>query len=260
MDLKINLDLESLKTIYLDYKPYLIPVVTILACILIFILIIIPQLNLLSDNRAKREEEINKLNILRKNLSIVSGVQDSELKNNLSLASKALPVNKDFEAILDAVSSAANISGVAVGDFEFSVGDITNPPKAQKKFPSLEIDLSLATNTDGMIRFIDEVYRTVPLVEASNVRVAGNSATVVLVFYYKPLPPLNLNPAIQFKDLDKNDVETLNKISSFNNALFSGSGAINPVSTEGAQIEPEAPSVTPENIENESTESGEVIL
>ena len=74
MDLKINLDIQNLKTVYEDYKQYLIPIGTILASFLILFLIVFPQFRLISDTQEKRDEEKVKLSILNANLANLESI------------------------------------------------------------------------------------------------------------------------------------------------------------------------------------------
>lgn len=218
MDLKINLDIESLKTVYQDYKNYLIPLGIIFVCIVLLIMIILPQLTLISDTQQKKEEEVNKLNILNTNLVQLESINDGALSDYVSTVTLALPIQKNFESVLGAISSAANVSGVLVGDYQFQVGDISHPPKAGGgKFPSIEISLSLTSDVDSTLRFMDEIYRTVPLAEVKGVSVSGDSTTIDLVFFFKPLPPSGIDPTIQFRKITPKDKNLLNEIFKYNN-------------------------------------------
>jgi len=229
MDLKINLDIQNLKTVYEDYKQYLIPIGTILASFLILFLIVFPQFRLISDTQEKRDEEKVKLSILNANLANLESISESDLTNDLFIVTAALPIQKNFEAVLGAVSSAANASGVFLGDYQFQVGDITRPPVAGGgKYPSIEINLNINANVEGTIRFMEEIYRTVPLVEIKGVNVSGENTVISLVFFFKPLPPKGLDPSLKFRIITQKDKDLMNLISKYNNINSQSSLELSP--------------------------------
>lgn len=189
MNKKVNLDIEVLKTLYSENKESLIPIGMIFASIVLMIFFIVPQVNgfFQKQNQIAREKE--KLNNLKESLSTLSKESDLTLDSNLKIVSQALPPNKDFAAILNAISSTASVTGVSLGDFEFQIGNITKENIIPTGTPNIKISLNISGSTSQTIAFIKELRKTIPISQVAGAKSSGSFAAIEIVFYYKPFPP-----------------------------------------------------------------------
>lgn len=216
MNPKTNIDVELFKLLYEKYKEYILPIAIIFASILLIVNVTIPQINELFGLAQQRKAENEKLSTLNNNLKIFTELNDGILDSQLTIATDALPANKDFASILNAVSISADKAGVFLGDYEFEVGDLSSG-LATANFPSLELTLIVSGESRSILRFVDELYRSNPVSEVINLEMNNNRATVTTIFYYKPFSEKTLNYNLPIQSISQKNLETIDTISSWNN-------------------------------------------
>lgn len=189
MNKKVNLSTEVLRTIYEENKGNLFSMVVIFISTLLVIFFVLPQVSGYFQKQELIKEEQEKLGNLSDSLSAIVQTDDAVLDQNLEIVSRALPANKDFAAILNAISVAAQGSGVSLGDFEFQIGDISSTPPSPAGTPSINISLNVSGDTFSITDFLRELSETTPVSEVSAVKSSGDFSTIEVVFYYKPFPP-----------------------------------------------------------------------
>lgn len=214
---KISIDRMTLSLIYNRNKDYLVPLFTILVAFILLIQITIPSLSTLSTKNQEVKFEKEKLTTLKNNLNILTTLNTQTLDLQLSNATDALPSSKNFAGVLNAVSISANLSGVALGDFEFQVGDISNSVTPSKGFPNLQLSLNINGSVTNIAKFVNELYKTMPVSEVSNIQVTGGRATLNTLFYYKPYLGKSIDETIPLNNLSKSNLDLLTEISSWNN-------------------------------------------
>lgn len=217
MNKKVNIDLLTLRTLYSDYKLFLIPVFTILSCLLIFLIFILPQANEFFRSRQIVATELGKLNTLRGSLNALQETSDEELDNRVGVLTSALPAEKNFEAILNALSYSANVSGVILGDFDFSVGSITDAPEAIQEFPFLDIELNLAGGVGPISTFLDTLSKTLPISRVTKIAISQNDSTVNIAFYYKPLPNISFKEDAVISPVSKEGESLISELEEYVN-------------------------------------------
>jgi hypothetical protein len=181
--------MEVLKALYAENKEFLLPIGTIFISILLLIFFIFPQINGFFQKQNQAAVERGKLNNLEESLSTLSSIDDSSLDRNLEIVSKALPPNKDFAAILNAISQAAQVTGASLGDFEFQIGDITKTNTIPTGTPSIKISLNISADASVTIAFLKELEKNVPISQVAGAKSSGSFAAIEILFYYKPFPP-----------------------------------------------------------------------
>lgn len=235
--IKIKINKSILEEFYKQHKNYLIPIATIVACFILILEVTIPQISSLSDRQRQVQEEKSKLQILNDNFNIISSLNDSNLDNQLRLAVNALPVEKNFAGVLNAVNTASGKSGVFLGDYEFQVGDLSKVAPG-KGVPTLSLSLQMSGGLEVVSRFLAEIYKTLPVSEITNIQSTKTSSSVSLVFYYKPFSNA-VNVTIPMKNLSKNYIDTLKNLSSWNNPA--NIQYILNTSSSSAQLNPSSP-------------------
>ncbi|MCL5433251.1 MAG: hypothetical protein M1524_04025 [Patescibacteria group bacterium] len=215
MSQKIIIDQNLLKILYIRYKPYLIYGGIIIVCLVIFLKVLIPQVYDFFAARDEVEQLRTRVNTLNQNINLLSSLSDSDLESDLNITALALPPEKDFAGILNAIKQASAKSGAVVGDYSFSIGEISGKTKDVKKHPSIEVNLSLKNNIRTTQNFLNEIYKILPLSEVSAIDVSGNSANITLLFYYKQLPKIQYNKNMNMKALSNQDTALLEDLSSW---------------------------------------------
>lgn len=200
---------DSLRFIYFRYKdsPYfslLILSVSFLGCIILIFQAIIPQAQSWFSIRNEEEATRRKIAIIRGNANLMLNLNKNVLEGNRQLAIHALPVEKDFGAIINAVVTAAARSGVSIDDFSFSLG-LVSSPSAQSKInpeandPRVGLFLYLTGGIDRVKSFISEISEKLPLSEIEKMDVNKEGMYVALYFYSKSyvLPRVSLDEPIR---------------------------------------------------------------
>ncbi len=240
MKKKINVDSETFWFLYKRYKEYLLPVGVILACVLLLFFIIIPQFQMFLDTQQQAKVESGKLLVLRNNLNLLTNMDESRLDSQLQIASGALPSTKDFAGILNGISVSANKAGVFLGNYQFQVGDISKPSVNVQSFPSIQLSLTINGGIDGAMRFMSELYKTVPLSEITSVKVSNANSEISILFYYRPFPPLGFNNSAPIVSVSQEGSALITNLSSWNNAVTVDQTPLQPppVSSSGANTNP----------------------
>lgn len=214
---KISVDRSTISYFYRRYRDYIVPIATLIVSFLLLLKITIPTLNNLSTKEQEIKFEKEKLATLQNNLQILTHLNDQTLSNQLSVVTNALPSEKNFAEILNAVSISANKSGVFLGDYEFQVGDLSKTVTPLKGLPSLSLSLVVNGNANATAKFVTELYRSFPVSEVTDIEVNGNRAALSAVFYYKPFNQAKIDETIKLSNLTTPDLNTIRNISSWNN-------------------------------------------
>jgi len=184
MNEKINADLKSLKFIFNKDKSYIFPIIIFLASILLFSQFVIPQFKLLTAAQGEIKELNAKTEILNQNLNLLSNINDETLGSQLDLLDLALPNDKDFMGVLNAVNIAAQKAGVSIGSFSFQVGNLATS-ESKGTFPVISLTVPITADSAGANSFIQILSNTFPLSEVNSVKINDSSSVINLSFYYK---------------------------------------------------------------------------
>lgn len=221
MEKKVNIDVNTLKFLYGKYKDFLIPLVVIAACFVLLIEFVVPQLKALFKLHNEAEKAKTQLFILKNNFNLLSNLSDSGLDSQLRLANFAVPSNKDFIGIINAISHASSASSVNVGEFQLQIGDLLETSESTAKFSTISLNLSLNGSFYEVSKFIDVLHNTLPLSEVTSISIGNTSSSVAINFYYRPIPPVNYNDTIPINPIPNSKLTVIDKLSNFNYDLSS---------------------------------------
>lgn len=216
--MKKSLDSEALRTIYKQYKEYLLPVGTVVVSLILFFYLIIPQIANFTNLQKQMKKENEKLLILKNNLNYLSNLDSVSLDSDFKIASTVLPKEKDFVGVLSAVTEAAGKASVSLGDYEFKVGDLSSDTKTSVKgLPFFEIDLNIVGNSSDLINFMKELQKTSPISEVIGGGTSGVNSFLTVRFYYAPLSAVSLKNDTVIKPISANEELMLKNLLSWNN-------------------------------------------
>lgn len=217
-----NIDINTLRILYKKYKEHFIYFLIIFISSLLFLFAILPRIQDLAKLNEDRKIELKKLSILRKNLSLLSTLDDSSLNLQLQIVSSALPSDKDFEGVLSAISSSAEKSGALLGDYEFQVGDLSQKEAKTAGFPFLTLVIDIRGTPSQVTEFLSNLSKSTPLSEIINIVQGGNSASSTIIFYYKSLPPLQFKDSELIVPVSQKGQEIIKTLSSWGGGKLSG--------------------------------------
>lgn len=241
---KVNLDREAAQTVFRHYKDSILPLVVIFACILMFFLVIVPEFKQFLTAQKQLKAETEKLEILKNNYNFLSSLEESKTENDYKMLSRVLPPNKDFVGIMNAISISSQKTGVSVGDFDFSLGNL-DKTTVDALLPTIKININLVGNAQAIAKFITELYKTAPISEVTTIKATGNVASLEIRFYYKPFPPLNISDEAPVVPYSSQTLSLIKEVTSWNNttedSLFpflSGSGSAEQVFSSSPSANP----------------------
>lgn len=222
-------DQSTIQILYSRYKEYFLPAGILFCSAALFFFAIIPQIQSFFSYRQQEKVIKEKIGVLQKNINFLSSFDDADLDSKLQTVSLALPPEKDFILVMQAISKASSVAGVGLADFSFEIGQVSgNDPSSLQKTaslqnqksparPALQITLIVNGGLEQAKQFVKELKNTLPLSEVSQIDSTDNASTVNVAFYYKPLPPVNLDEQKALQPLSQKDVEFIDKLRSLTN-------------------------------------------
>lgn len=196
MKKEVWLGQNSARFIYFRYKdsPYfswLILSIIFLVCFLLVFLIIIPQAQSWFSIRNEELATRKRIATLKNNIAFMSMLNKNVVEGHRQLAIRALPVDKDFAGIINAVVIAAVQSGVSVDDFSFNLGLVTSGSANLKNVSAArdfntKLSLSLTGDIGKIKNFITNIGEKLPLSEVETVEVSNDFTNISLFFYSEP--------------------------------------------------------------------------
>ncbi len=215
---KMDLTTSNLLVLYKHYKDYLLPIGVILVCILIIFFVVIPQFSHYFQLQQELKAETEKLEALKNNYNFLSNLDEIKAKSELDALALALPPGKDFAGVMNAISIVSAKTGVSVGDFEFSLGNLSELSQGVTAYPSIKIEISLTGSSKSIMEFVSQLYKTVPVGEVTSVKTTGNSGALTILFYYKPYPPQAVDDAAPIIFLSNQELALVKEVLTWNNA------------------------------------------
>lgn len=222
----------SLKVLYLRYKdtPYYsigIIILVFLTSLILFFQLVIPQISSwfsISDEiRATR----TRTGIINQNIDFVQKLDKQELDNEVAIATSALPFEKDFGGMVNALTDASITSGVSLNDYSFEVGNVASVSgqvnSLTKDLSSVKLTVTVNGSADGVIIFLNELYKRVPLSEVTDIDGDNFETTITLEFYQKQFPKIVFQDDQPFTPISEKEATLLETFSSWVPA--NGSGA-----------------------------------
>jgi Tfp pilus assembly protein PilO len=213
---KINLDFENMRVLYKHYKEFLLPVGVILISFLVIFYVVFPQIQQYFSSQDLVKVEQQKLDSLRNNYNLLTSLDNATITSDLGILSPALPAQKDFAGIIDAIAYVSAKTGVSVGNFEFSLGNLSATNFGGTAYPSTQINVNVKGSAKDIAAFADEMVKTMPIAEVSMINISGNNGSLTIAFYYKPYPAQNISDTMQVVPLSPGQLATIKKVSGWN--------------------------------------------
>lgn len=215
MNTKLSFDKGTFGILYQRYREYIVPVATLFVCAALIVGVVIPQIQEFVETQNHVKEIQGQIAVLKNNVQFLTSLDDSALDSKMGIASSALPAEKDFAGILNAITTASARSGVSLGDFSFAVGELSTKSAQVTPQPSIQVALTVSGSVLSTQRFIQELSKTMPLSEVLNAAISGNSSTLTTVFYYRVFPPIKFDERTPLSGLSQSEEQLLNKLASW---------------------------------------------
>lgn len=246
---KVSMDQFVLQSLYFQYKDFITPVGVIFVCLLTCWIVILPQIQNWFTMQDQIVTDTQQLSILKQNLNAVTLMNDGNLDMMLQTASSALPTDKDFAAIVNALSTSALQAGTQLGDYNFQIGDLTDvntgDSSAPVQLPRLQLVIILPGNLSTTKAFVANLKNQLPLSDVTSIsQNADSTVTVTVIFYYAPLPKISFNDSVPLQVVSGKDEAFLKSLSSNSNLQQSLSVIPTPSISQALVTGVPTPSVT----------------
>lgn len=212
---KITLNQLVFRSLYYRYRNFTTPVSVILVCVLLFWFVVMSQIqNFLAVRDAISLNEQD-LTVLHKNLTLITSLDDAKLDATLTVATNALPAEKDFAGIITSIQQAAAVSGTILQDYTFSLGNLSGLDQ-QGKATQLPVQLNVILK--GSIaqaqQFIKQLKNQLPLSDSIAVSLSStDTVTVTAAFYYTSIPKIVFKDRSPLPILSEGDQKLLQALS-----------------------------------------------
>lgn len=212
---RFRFDENTLRLLLLQHKDYLLPFGIIFAAIGLFFVLIIPQFKEYGQMRADEALTAKRIKAIHENSIFLAKIDQNTLDSQFQSVSAALPIEKDFAAILNTIARTSEKSGVSVNDFAFNVGEVSTPSAKSNTRAFLQVDLTLKGGVPDMEKFLDALTTSLPVSEALSVRASSGLIGIKKVYYYKPYARLPYSDDVVLHPLTASQQTILNQIASW---------------------------------------------
>lgn len=204
----LTLDFVSLHLLYYRYKSFFVPSLVILISMVLLMLVIPREVQNIYVAKEASSILQKKIDTILKNYTLLSGLQDSVLDENLTITSLALPPEKDFQAVLQAISDSAAKANVTVDDYGLDIGDFSQNSKGE--LPQISVSLSVkGQGVNSITTFISSLQKEFPLSEVGATNINGGSGSVNVSFFFRSSPILKGDRTILLRKLSKEEEKLL---------------------------------------------------
>ena len=212
---------QELYQIYTKYKKHILSIALILLSLFIVFRVIFPQFSSISETNSIIENKKQERETLNNSIKVLETTADDALLKDMVLSTDALPTAKDVTRIFRALSSAASASNTGLNEFSLKLGGIFGKEKNTINTSVIGVPQILviakvsSSDPSDLIRFGQELNRTLPLSEIKKIDVANNIGTYEINFYYKPMDLNLISKKDKVMPLSSADRNLLNELNNF---------------------------------------------
>ncbi len=187
--------MKELELIYRKRKKQLLPIIFGFASVFVFFRIIIPQWSDIQDAQQLITTKDSVVKAKETTVALLESLSQENVDNDYMLATTALPAQKDVVLIFSELSDASSKAGVKLGGFTIKVGGVYSTSKTQQVsgeksingIPFINILVTVSGKNDGLRKFAEIMYKSMPVVEIKSVDISKSDARYNVNFFYKPV-------------------------------------------------------------------------
>jgi len=212
MKLKLDLNEKNIKEQFEENKQLLISLAIFGVSTLLFLIFILPNLLSFPGKWSERSVETEKLNQIKKAKMVLENAKVETLDSELETVNNALPSDKNFELILNAISQAAVKSNVVIKGYKFKGGP--QPDQGVHGVSqALVFEISVEGGLPEAAKFIEELNRVFPISEAKKIEYSSEVSKVSAAFYFKPFTQVNAQDVALSREKNSEENNALKEIS-----------------------------------------------
>lgn len=185
----------QLNPTFQKYKYFILPVVSVLVCILLSIAVIVPQVFEIFNSAKVITQAKEEYDFFSNKINILENVKVAEYKNDINTSLIALPPDQDVTGVLDQViyligANNLRIENIMVVNFNASAA---SAPKAGAP-NAFQIRVTVSGDETDLRNFISAINQLPRIMKISELRLSGSrtggaiQAEISLTTYYQSLP------------------------------------------------------------------------
>jgi hypothetical protein len=199
MSKEVFLKSNDFRLLYFRYKdtPYytiLIISLIFLVCMILISQLIVPQVQNWFSIRDEVIATQARIDVINQNINFMNSIDKVRIEKQVSLTASALPFEKDFGGILNAITDASGKAGVSLDDYSFQVGSIASvsgkQSRAVKDLSSVRVTIEITGDMEGVASFLKEINTKLPLVDVVEVDGEFNKTKITMDFFQKQFPKI----------------------------------------------------------------------
>lgn len=172
------------------------------------------------------QEEVNaareRTTIIKNNKEFLAVLSVSSLRDDLEVTFSALPSEKDFVGILNALNESAAKSGVKIDDYSLAIGELATPSAGLEAFFPLSVKVDIHGDKESISTFLKNTQEVLPLSEIDGIETDMADATISYIFFFKVYKDEKFSIATPIAPLTSDDMKTLQKIQTFEGVRIEG--------------------------------------
>lgn len=198
------------------YQVLILPVASLLVCIMLVIFIIVPQIGAIGKAQESIAQMQAKNKTLVQKISALSQVDERVNRENIDTLLSALPGESDVPGAIGQVLFLLDQSKLVLESISFSSG-----PTGGTAINNFQIKLDVSGNVTGIKAFIQNLKKAPRLMTIDKLDIAGGrdggdmQGTVYLLVYYQVLPSSIGNVEAPVSVINDKDLTTIAQIKSF---------------------------------------------
>lgn len=229
--LKLNFKVVSANPTYQSYSYILIPVISLVLCVLIAILITIPQVIRIFETTKQIDDLKSQQTFFKNKIASLQKVDIPSYRRNLDTALIAMPTDRDIPSAIADVLNLLSTSGLQMLGITFTHGVETIGG-----IESMQMRLDVLGDYRQLKNFIEISNTSTRILKIDSIEIASSTstnrvqATLSLLAFFQPIPP-NVNlPLTQsvslFSEEDRRILSQIRLPSSLGPSEASGSADV----------------------------------
>ncbi|CAN5157247.1 hypothetical protein BH11PAT1_BH11PAT1_3090 [soil metagenome] len=214
---------QHIRALYYEHREtaifsFGVSVLILLTNALLFFWVVKPQYDAWQVNNQKIAQTKEKIAILENNNKVLSRLDPTKLSSDLQVALAAMPPEQDFVGIMAAIASASTNAGVALDNYDFTLGQL----QSKNELTPIVLDVGITGNSGGVKQFMQEIHQKLPVATITAIDGSENTTKVSLTFFSKALPALKLtedNVTTPLKDPTSEQGPLINKLYTWQQTL-----------------------------------------
>lgn len=210
---------EKLKEIskneyFIRYKPFILPVVSSVTCVLLLLFVIIPQSLKIKTNRKNLNDIQTKVKFYKQKTATLKQIEPQLYNDNLTAALLALPDDRDIPGIIGQVQTLLLQIGLSLDGITFS-----NPAASGNAVSNYQVHVQTTGGIEQIKSFISKMQESSRLVRLTQVDLTSFGASgekiqanTEFTTFYQPLPQIATNLDQQVPELSEKDKQLLAKL------------------------------------------------